>query len=382
MNPHQLVREYVKRVARISPLALRLRKLGGEALADIVDRATARVCDRSVRPRPLRGTYDEIPYFIAAAPQLWLFFQRGPSDVKTLLLCHWSLDAARKQYEVDTDTSGGAPLDPKALKFDTEAEGDLARHSEAGQAFAMAPERLLEQEAQDEAEAAALEYRRHRLREAAVKYFKTLKRPHRRVFCAICPTLASLEVHRADVVNGVISARYGVAPATVSKIRAKLESLADEFQTAPPDASGPEPVGESAAITSIADEDLEKLRMPEVDDHDDISENILHGYAQRQDLSWLARDKRWSGGRRMYSDRALVTGNYRHRDWDDPARIAERDQFARRGFSDFEMRMLEKRSAEAGFDLAKVLRDLDDALAKRALDSMLANSIAPKRGKR
>ena len=67
MSEHQALRRYVARVAANSPLTPRLRKLVGrklptgenEALADVIDRATLKLCG------------EQTPYFIRSVPDLW-----------------------------------------------------------------------------------------------------------------------------------------------------------------------------------------------------------------------------------------------------------------------------------------------------------------------
>jgi hypothetical protein len=207
-------------------------------------------------------------------------------------------------------------------------------------------------------------------------------------------------------IDATIATRCGVARATVARIRTTLKGLADQFQTLPPyDVEGgasavevpvaPDaPQGESKLVTRIEDSSYddvhpestgagalhlaETLHIPEIDGADD---NTLHISAARSSERLLG--SRWGRGPKIYSEYDLVTGDYRYGGrYADPAKIAERDQYANKKFSSTELRTLEKKSAEAGFDLSGFLRAIDSFLTKRALDSLLTETIvfAPKRG--
>jgi hypothetical protein len=361
MSARQAVRRYVALVAKHGPLAPRLGKLGKGAVADVIDRATLRLCNEGV------------PHFINP-PGLWPFFCAQPSSASTMMLCHRALDAARKRYIKETSVSGGAPLNPTTSKLDTDALANLSRFTEAGQAVAAEPSRMLEQQTQLEAEAAALEYRKQieaeevaKLRQALSEYARKLPKKQRRAL--------ALVVFDTQLTGSRIAAKCGVAPSTVSKIRANVEELADKILTIAPEehATAPEAHDEehdvrdasveqiAEALDSSAALDLaEILQAPDVDE--DVAENVMQGYARRQDLSWLNKDQRWSGGKRMYGDAELVTGNYRLTEWADPARLAEIHQA---WSSEYDLRKLTKESDAAGFDLPGTLQDLRSYVAKK-----------------
>ena len=290
--------------------------------------------------------------------------------------------------------------------IDQVQQENLSRLTEAGQERANDPVKLLENQTQESAEENLLAAQRElrakveavedaRVRAAGVEYYGKLHRNHRPVFHAICA---------GESVDATIATRCGVARATVARIRATLEGLADQFQTLPPyDVEGGAsavnvPVApdvsrvESKLVTRIEDsgdvqpENLggdnalrlaETLHIPEIDG---AADNTLHLSAARSSERLLG--SRWGRGSKMFNATELVTGNERYGGrYADPAKIAERDQYANKKFSAAEMRTLERKSTEAGFDLTGYLRAIDSFLTKRALDSLLADTLvfAPKR---
>lgn len=407
MSAHQLVRRYVALVAQNSPLTPRLRKLKGpkvvlayagrslptgesEALADIIDRATSRVCDGgdAYIPKPLRGAYSKAPHFISGPPQMWLFFQHGPGDVRTMLLCYYALDAVRKEHETDTDTSGGAPLDPKKPALHAEAQDNLARFTDAGD-NPLSIERQLQRDAEEAALNARVDIEAEedaRLCAAGVEYFHTRKNPkHRQVFHAICRDIT--ETDKA------IKKRFGVAAKTVSDIRKKLESLAEEFQTAPPEEGAPVEVPTTAPdvpydgmLTQIADAVegvtvylAETINAPEIDGELDggASEKTLRSY-RRRDSGFAT-----GSSKREYSDRALITG--REKRWDnDPENQMEIALRAERTLMENKsaemVQAMQELATKFGVPLEALLNSATVHLALRSTDATLSNTIrGPKR---
>jgi hypothetical protein len=375
MSAHQSVRQYVALVAKISPLAPRLRKLGKDAVADVVDRATLIVCG------------EKLPFFIRSAPDLWAFFDDPPSSVQTMLRCHRALDAARKRYLTDSSNTGGAPLEPKTLKIDTEAQQNLSRLTEFGNSLQTEPTRELEREAAEVRELAGLAQRAQIEVDENAELLKEVRAYAARKRCKKQRRAISLICFEPRLKGKDIALKCRLAESTISKLRADIEELADKILTVPgeDDAStldapeqstdaGAEHIAE--ALHSDAALDFAALyAAPEVDE---LSESAMLGYARRQDLSWLARDKRWSGGRREYSDNQLIAGGGRYGGrYDNPAKVAERDEGKQHAskFSDVELRSLREKATVAGIALNGLMREIDKFQAKRAVDRILVATL-------
>jgi hypothetical protein len=301
-----------------------------------------------------------------------------------------AIDAERGSYcEATADSDG-----PTDGKLDPELSENLSRLTEAGQAFATEPSREFEHQNQLDAEAAALEYRAQieaeenaKLQQAVEAYGRTLRREQRRALKLICTDLS--------LTGAKIAVRCRVSEATVSKIRANVEELADQILTIPTEEGSSNAVEAPAKevphdemLSQIAEAwhssaalDLAALfQAPDVDA--DVSESVLANYARRNGGSAVMRDN-WSGGRRRYSEAELVTGSRYGGRYDDPAKIAERDarkQHANK-FSDVELRELHQKAATAGVALKTFLQAIDSFLMKRAAESVddsMAATIAPK----
>jgi hypothetical protein len=293
-----------------------------------------------------------------------------------------AIDTEMKAYIKDTEVSGGSgELEPATSE-------DFARYSDAGQAFAREPTREIEIERQEQLETAALDAREPieaaedaECVAAGADYYRTLRREARRAFRLVCT--------EPRLPNGAIAARCRVAPATVSKIRATLESICDQFQSTPPEeegASTPEApdvnVERDASVEQIADAgEVEALNLvatfqaPDVDA--DVSESTLQNYARRNSSGAFMRDN-WSKRSGMFNAADLVTGHYK--EWADPAKIALRDERKQHAnkFSDVEMSELRQKAAAADFTINGFLRAIDSFLAARAaesVDELLGESI-------
>jgi hypothetical protein len=380
----------VTRRARLKKHA-RLRKLRGiEAKPAVINGAALRLLEPRVDPvellsKPLQKKMRrQLP-----APIVNLQLHRSPLDapiwrafVKIYaqlfeLSSFWSvsgeerdalidraLDAERKAVIKATSVSAGSgSLDPATSE-------DFARYTEAGNALAAEPSRLLEQQTQLDAEAAALEYRAQieaeenaKLQQAVETYARTLNRKHRHA--------VRLAITEPKLRNCTIAARTGAGAAKVAQIRANIEEMADRILTIPPEESSSAveamPVGvhdelltqiaEAGEVDATAALDLAAtFQAPDIDT--DVSESVLHNYAKHKSTSTFMRDN-WSGGQRMYSDRALITGDEKYGGrYADPAKIAERDQYADR-IPAADMRTLEIDSVTAGVDLNGELRALN-----------------------
>ena len=414
-------------VRQRAPMDIRFRKLRGgpDVRQSVIDAAVLRLLapqDDPVEllPKPLRKHMRQpLP-----APIGNLQLHRSPLDaprwvafVKVYgqlfeLGSFWSVTGEERDARVDQAIKKAREVYIEETRYyspsadetiDQTQQENLSRLTEAGQERANDAVKLLENQTQESAEdnliAAQRELRAKveavedaRVRAAGVEYYSKLPVEHRPVFRAICA---------GESVDKTIATRCGVARATVKRIRATLKGLADQFQSETPyevegGASAVEvPLipdawqTESKLITRIEDssyEDVqlgadnglriaEKLHIPEIDGGD---HNTLH-ISRRSDR---VMGSRWGRGPKMYDAAELVTGVERYGGrFNDPARIAERDQYANRKFSARDMQTLEKKSAEVGFDLTGFLRAIDSFLTKRALDLLVAETIvfAPKR---
>src|ERR1700722_14932020 len=321
-----------------------------------------------------------------------------------LKLIDRAVDAERKSWVDATAVAGG---DAAA------ASEALVRYTEGGQAFAREPTREIEQEKRLETEAAALEYRKQieaeenaKLLQAVEAYRRTRRCPkQRRALVLICTDLS--------LTGARIAVRCRVSEPTVSKLRAKVEELADKILTIPPEEGSAVEASFAAVmhdetVTQVAEAgevdgaeidatatagglDLGNatvhsdaldmawnLRAPDVDD--DVSENAMRNYSRNRSSGALMADN-WSGGRRRYSDAELVTGSRYGGKWDDPAKIALHDARKQHAnnFSDVEMRELRQKAAAADFALNIFLRAIDSYLVKReaeSVDDLLGASIS------
>jgi hypothetical protein len=288
--------------------------------------------------------------------------------------------------------------------IDQSKQENLSRLTEAGQELANDPVKLLTNQTQESAEANLIAAQRElrakleatedaKLSRAGVEYYGKLPGKHRPVFHAICA---------GESVDATIAARCGVARATVARIRATLEGLADQFQTLPPyevegHASPVEipiapdaPQEESKLATQIADTEYEdalpegtgegalhlaeSLHMPEIDG---AADNTLH-LSRRTDRVLGS----WGYGPKMYYP-ACFTPDY-HNFWN-PARRAELDRFSDNRFSERERRTLAEESAAAGVNLPRTLGELNrfvDAREQAARDAQQAVNELSKRMKK
>jgi hypothetical protein len=422
-------------VARRARMSIRFRKLRGgpDVRQSVIDAAALRLLvpqDDSIDllPKPLRKRMlHPLP-----APIGSLQLHRSPTEAQrwaAFVKVHrqlfelgsfWSVTGEERKARVDQaikkareayieETRYCSPSADETI--DQSQQENLSRLTEAGQQLANDPIKLFEQKVQTAAEenliAAQRELRSKveaaedaRVCAAGVEYYGKLPRLHRPAFHAICA---------GESVDATIATRCGVARATVARIRATLDGLADQFQTLPPyeveggasvvevPSLAPDvPQVESKLTTRIddiscaaAEEEAqpgnfgagvalnfaEIMHIPEIDGADDSTLHI----ARRTDR---VMGSRWGLGPKMYDAAELVTGVERYGGrYADPSKIAERDQYANRKFSARGMRILEKKAAEAGFDLNGFLRAIDSFLTKRALDSLLTEMIvfAPKR---
>jgi hypothetical protein len=412
---------------------IRFRKLQGtEAKSAVIKGTVARLMEPdAVFPYALRKRLAPRPLVVKGVPAGWLgswrpisstlweawltvhhqYIERGSfwfeelSAAKQKLIDN-ALDAERQAFIKSTSVSGGPSADEK---LDPTALENLSRLTEAGQAYAREPARDIEKWERLGAEDAALEYRKQieaeenaKLRQALNEYARKLPQKQRRALNLICFDL--------KLTGATIAVRCRVSEATVSKIRANVEELADKILTIPPEegasiAEPPASVPHDETITQIAEAgevegaevdataDLSRATVhsdtldlgatyqaPDVDA--DVSESALHGYARHKKSSALMRDN-WSGGRRRYSDVELVTGRRYGGRYDDPAKIALRDERKQHAnkFSDVEMRELRQKAAAAAFPLNTFLRAIDAYLTKQAAksaDALLGGTIPPK----
>jgi hypothetical protein len=385
----------------------RLRKLGGtEARPAVINGAALRLLAPTVDPvkllpKPLQEKMQrpgignlfrsplDAPRWVAFVKTYRTLIELGSfwsvSGEERDALIDRAIDAERKAYCKQTAASDGcASLDPATAE-------ELARYSEAGQAFATEPSRQIEAQTQLEAEAAALEYRAQleaeenaKLQQAVAAYGRTLRRQQRRALKLLCTDLS--------LTGAKIAVRCRVSEATVSKIRANVEELADKILTIPPEESSatveapPAEVPQDESVTQIADAleagalDLAAvLQAPDAD----VSESVLHGYARSKNSGAFMRDN-WSGGRRRFNDAEPVTGGRYGGRWDDPAKIVLRDSLTQHAskFSDIQMRELREKAAAAEVALGSLMQTIDAFLSKRAaesVDDLMAASISPKR---
>ncbi len=430
--PHEVWKHVEQLVGQRAPKNPRFRKLRGtEAKPAVIKGATARLLApdavfpyalrKRLAPRRVIGNLSLRP----VDPTLWEawltvhrnYIEHGrfwfeELDAAKRKLIDNAIDAERQAVIKATSVSGG----------DSAAAAEaLARYTEAGQAYAREPTREIEQEKLEADEAAALEYRKQieaeentKLRQAVEAYGRTLRREQRRALNLIC-----FEPKRT---GAKIAVRCRVSEATVSKIRANVEELADKILTIAPEEGSavesspaaapldeplplvnePEALGADEVIATgkgkgdAADLDLSKtalssealniaweLRAPDVD-ADDASENVMRSYARHKSTSAFMRDN-WSGGRRRFSDVELVTGSRYGGRYDDPAKIVQRDERKQHAnnFSDVEMRELRQKAAAADFAINKFLRAIDSFLTKRAaesVDELMSATILPKAG--
>jgi hypothetical protein len=404
-------------VARRARMSIRFRKLRGgpDVRQSVIDAAVLRLLvpqDDSIDllPKPLRKRM----LHLLPAPIGNLQLHRSPTDAQrwaAFVKVHrqlfelgsfWSVTGEERNARVDQAIKKARELYISETRYcspsadetiDQSQQENLSRLTEAGQQLANDPIKLFEQKVQTAAEENLIAAQRDlrskveaaedaRVCAAGVEYYGKLPRLHRPAFHAICA---------GESVDATIATRCGVARATVARIRATLDGLADQFQTLPPyevegGASVVEvpvapdvPQAESKLVTRIDDISCaaveeeaqpgnfgagvalnfaEMMHIPEIDGADDSTLHI----ARRTDR---VMGSRWGRGAKMFDAAELVNGNRYGGKFDDPANIALRaERELMMCYSESEMKEMQDMADKFGVYLQGLLKS---AAVHRAL---------------